>query len=64
MRKFMVLLPMFLFLILSGVYSASAQDNEVVVLEIEAPVMPVMVTYFERGLETAVSKQAAAMLLV
>ncbi len=63
-RKILVLLPIFLFLIGHSVYSARAQDREIVVLDIEAPVTPVMVNYFERGLETAVSTEAEAMLIV
>ena len=64
MRKILVLTPIFLFLIWSGVYSVRAQDNVIVVLEIAAPVTPVMTSYFERGLETAVSESAAAMLII
>ena len=65
MRKVLILFPVFLFLIWSNVYLANAQDDKnVVVLELEAPITAVTLNYFERGVETAVSNEAEAVLVV
>ncbi len=63
MRKVGYLIFTALFLFLS-VQSTRAQDNPVIVLEIEGPVTPVMANYFERGMETAVSNNASALLII
>ncbi|MFZ1400052.1 MAG: nodulation protein NfeD [Candidatus Promineifilaceae bacterium] len=43
---------------------AKAQSSEVVVLEFDGPVTPVMHTYFERGLAQAVADEADAVLII
>ncbi|MCA9930564.1 MAG: ATP-dependent Clp protease proteolytic subunit, partial [Anaerolineales bacterium] len=63
MRKFLILISLMLF-VLVGTSQAQTENGPVLVLNIEAPVTPVMANYFERGLQTAVSANAAAMLVV
>lgn len=63
MRKKLVFVPLLL-LIFVGISQVQAQNGEIIVLEIEAPVTPVMANYFERGLETAVREDAEAMLIM
>lgn len=43
---------------------ARTQSREVIVLDIEGPVTPVMANYFARGLETAVREEAEALVIV
>ncbi|RMG99416.1 MAG: nodulation protein NfeD [Chloroflexi bacterium] len=43
---------------------AKAQTSEVLVLRIEGPVTPAMVSYFERGIETAESQDNTAVLII
>jgi membrane-bound serine protease (ClpP class) len=41
-----------------------AQSNEILILQIEAPVTPVMLTYFERGVNMAERRNSDALLVV
>jgi membrane-bound serine protease (ClpP class) len=50
--------------ILLSVGLIHAQENVVLVLEVEGPVTPAMASYFERGIETAESSGAAALLII
>ena len=44
--------------------STQAQAPEVVILEIEAPVTPVMLDYFERGVKEAEDQNAHAIIVI
>lgn len=58
-----------LLLLAAGVWSASAAaaaqtGATVLTLQVEGPVTPAMLDYFERGIETAVAENAAALLII
>ena len=59
-RLFIVL---FLILCLTAVSLTNAQSSEVLVLEIEGPVTPVMADYFERGIREAERRGAEAVVI-
>jgi membrane-bound serine protease (ClpP class) len=63
MRKTILLTTLLLTVLLSaGIIHA--QDSTVLVLEVEGPVTPAMANYFERGIETAEARGAAALLII
>jgi membrane-bound serine protease (ClpP class) len=53
-----------LLLVILGAGVAQAQDEEVIVLEVEGPVTPAMASYFERGIEAAESGGSSAVLII
>lgn len=62
MKRLLFLLPFFY--VLFAWQPAYAQTNEILVLEIEAPVFQTMHDYFERGLNEAERRDASAVLIV
>ncbi len=62
MRKFRIFTILLLFLI--GVQQLSAQNSNVLVLEVEGPVTPAMANYFERGIKAGETQGAEAILIL
>ncbi|MCP5097348.1 MAG: nodulation protein NfeD [Chloroflexi bacterium] len=62
MQKLSRILPVFL-IVLLGFRGVQAQGNEIIALEIEGVVTPIMQSYFERGIAIAEANNAEAVLI-
>jgi membrane-bound serine protease (ClpP class) len=62
--KVTAILLLLVMLFMGLVSTAMAQSGQVLVLEIKGPVTPAMASYFDRGIEAAVVRQANALVIV
>ena len=63
-RKQIGLMLIFLLALFGSVWTAHAQSNEALVLNIEGPVTPAMESYFQRGIAAGEAENVAAVLII